>query len=50
MELLQRVTEGEKQCPGLYLGGNYRTGISIGDCIQFGSSIAVEMKSFLKNT
>lgn len=43
-DLLEKVFSVVQKEKGLHLGGNYRTGASIGDCIQFGKDIANEIR------
>ena len=33
--------------PGLYLAGNYRNGVSVGDCVASGQQIAQRVESYL---
>jgi len=47
-ELLARVDAGLRNTPGLYLGGNYKTGVSIGDCIQFGIDAANKVQDYVQ--
>ena len=35
----------EKKNPGIILGGNYRGGISVGDCIKSSENLANKIKS-----
>jgi oxygen-dependent protoporphyrinogen oxidase len=37
----------EHQNPGLYLAGNYRNGVSVGDCIASGQQVAERVASYL---
>jgi oxygen-dependent protoporphyrinogen oxidase len=47
LEILAAVEKDERKCPGLYLGGNYRTGVAFGDCVQFGYQEAEKVARFL---
>eukprot|EP00520_Triparma_pacifica_P001427 CAMPEP_0118653016 /NCGR_PEP_ID=MMETSP0785-20121206/11617_1 /TAXON_ID=91992 /ORGANISM="Bolidomonas pacifica, Strain CCMP 1866" /LENGTH=541 /DNA_ID=CAMNT_0006545553 /DNA_START=145 /DNA_END=1767 /DNA_ORIENTATION=- len=48
-EILDQLEEGESKVPGLYLGGNYRTGVAFGDCVGFGVNEAEKISRYLKN-
>jgi oxygen-dependent protoporphyrinogen oxidase len=37
----------ERQNPGLYLAGNYRNGVSVGDCIASGQQVAEQVAAYL---
>lgn len=37
----------EQQNPGLYLAGNYRNGVSVGDCVASGQQVAERVASYL---
>ena len=47
LDILRSVEEGCKAAPGLFLGGNYRTGVAFGDCVQYGADVATEVASYL---
>lgn len=48
LEILAELEKDEAKCPGLYLGGNYRTGVAFGDCIQFGWTEAEKVAKYLE--
>jgi len=49
LSILQRVEEAcTSKAPGLYLGGNYKTGVAFGDCIQYGVDVAKSVAQYLK--
>ena len=49
LDLLSGVEEAAlKKTPGLYLGGNYKTGVAFGDCIQYGVDVAQQTCAYLK--
>eukprot|EP00977_Amphora_coffeiformis_P011224 scaffold2702_cov168-Amphora_coffeaeformis.AAC.4 len=48
LEILEALAADEAKVPGFYLGGNYRTGVAFGDCIQFGFDQAAAIVEYLK--
>ena len=48
LEILDALEKDEAKVPGLYLGGNYRTGVAFGDCVGFGLTEAAKIAGFLK--
>jgi len=50
LDILSSVENAaSEKTPGLFLGGNYKTGVSFGDCIQYGFDISSTVKSYLGN-
>ncbi len=47
MSILAGLEKVAKQNPGLFLGGNYRTGVAFGDCVQYGADVAKEVYLFV---
>lgn len=47
LDILDALAEDEAKVPGLFLGGNYRTGVAFGDCVAYGVAEAAKVKSFL---
>jgi protoporphyrinogen/coproporphyrinogen III oxidase len=47
LDILAAVEKDEAKCPGFFLGGNYRTGVAFGDCVQFGWTEAERVANFL---
>lgn len=45
---MDRLQDAVQKFPGLFLGGNYRTGVSLGDCIAAGGEIARNVSSYLE--
>jgi protoporphyrinogen/coproporphyrinogen III oxidase len=50
LDILAAIEKDEAQCPGVFLGGNYRTGVAFGDCVQFGWTEAERVSKFLATT
>ena len=48
LEILDALEKDEAKCPGFFLGGNYRTGVAFGDCVQFGWTEAERVAKFLE--
>jgi oxygen-dependent protoporphyrinogen oxidase len=47
LDILAALNKDEAACPGFFLGGNYRTGVAFGDCVQFGWTEADRVVKFL---
>lgn len=45
--IIQELTEAEKKTPGLWVCGNYKTGVAFPDCVTFGYEHAKTVKAFL---
>jgi protoporphyrinogen/coproporphyrinogen III oxidase len=49
LSMIEQVEQFEQNHPGLFLSGNFRGGISVGDCIINSDKTAKRVQSFLKN-
>jgi hypothetical protein len=47
LEIIKELEEAEKNCPGLWISGNYRTGVAFPDCVTYGYEHAKVVKKFL---
>jgi len=47
LPIMEKLEKAEAKIPGLWVCGNYRTGVAFGDCVTFGYEKAKEVKSFL---
>jgi len=47
LDILKELEDDEAKCPGLFLGGNYRTGVAFGDCVGYGVTEAKRVVEFL---
>jgi len=47
LPLIQELEKAESKLPGLWICGNYRTGVAFPDCVTFGYEHAKVVKSFL---
>eukprot|EP00968_Pinguiococcus_pyrenoidosus_P002064 scaffold109_cov252-Pinguiococcus_pyrenoidosus.AAC.49 len=50
LDILNAIAEDEKAAPGFFMGGNYRTGVAFGDCVQFGMDEAKKVATYLKES
>lgn len=46
--IMKELEKAEKQIPGLWVCGNYRTGVAFPDCVTFGYEHSKVVKEFLK--
>ena len=46
-EIINDLDKDKINNPGLFLGGNYRTGVAFGDCIQYGVDVAKEVENYI---
>lgn len=46
---MEKVENAVKQEKGLFIGGNFRSGVAFGDCVQYGADVAKELTSFVKS-
>jgi protoporphyrinogen/coproporphyrinogen III oxidase len=49
LSIIERIEQFEQRHPGMFLSGNFRRGISVGDCIINSEKTAQRVQSFLKN-
>ena len=47
LPIMKELEVAESKLPGLWVTGNYRTGVAFPDCVTFGYEKAKEVKSFL---
>jgi len=48
-EILAELEEAEKTAPGLWICGNYRTGVAFPDCVTYGYEHAKIVQSYLES-
>ncbi len=48
-QLMEKVDAAEVEAPGLFIGGNFRGGVSLGDCVTRGEELAEQISSFLRD-
>ena len=48
LPLIEQLEKAEAETPGLYVMGNYRTGVAFPDCVTFGYDHAKVVKAFLE--
>jgi len=48
-EIMAKLEAAEAQAPGLFVMGNYRTGVAFPDCVTFGYEFAQEVEAYLKS-
>jgi len=46
-QLIERLEAAEAQTPGLWVCGNYKSGVAFPDCVQFGYEQAQEVQRYL---
>jgi oxygen-dependent protoporphyrinogen oxidase len=49
LSIIERIERFERQHPGLFLSGNFRGGISVGDCVINSDKTARRVQEFLRN-
>lgn len=47
LDILKDIEAGQAKLPGLFLGGNYRTGVAFGDCVAYGMDEAARIADYL---
>jgi oxygen-dependent protoporphyrinogen oxidase len=47
--IIESIERFERECPGLYIGGNFRGGISVSDCIQSAKTLCERIAADLSN-
>jgi oxygen-dependent protoporphyrinogen oxidase len=50
LSVVKKMEEFEKRCAGLFLSGNYRGGIAVGDCVMNSDLTARRAIEYLTNT
>jgi len=50
LDILEAIERDEAKCPGLFLGGNYRTGVAFGDCVGYGITESKRVAEFLASS
>ena len=48
-DILEAVEKDEYKVPGLFVGGNFRHGVAIGDCVDFGIAESERIAGFLRS-
>ena len=48
LQTMRELDAALADMPGLYVGGNYRSGVSFGDCVQWGTDNAARMREYLQ--
>mmetsp|Transcript_24874 Transcript_24874/g.36690 ORF Transcript_24874/g.36690 Transcript_24874/m.36690 type:complete len:523 (-) Transcript_24874:279-1847(-) len=50
LNICEELDRALQTTPGLFVGGNFKNGVSVGDCIQFGSTVSSKIYEYLSSS
>ena len=47
-DIMAKAEKGLEQCPGVFMGGNFTSGVAFGDCVLWGTETAPKIAEFVE--